>query len=66
MGGGALDNFIHVPLTLPDIRILSTQRTEQGHRLIRVESSLEGALCRSCGREIRDLQARCFAWGSPV
>jgi transposase len=49
-----MDNFIQVPLNLPDVRILSTQRTEQGHWLIRVESTLEGAQCRSCGREIRD------------
>ena len=50
-----MDNFIQVPLNLPDVRILSTQRTEQGHWLIRVESTLEGAQCRRCGREIRDL-----------
>jgi transposase len=49
-----MDNFIQVPLNLPDVRILSTQRTEQGHWLIRVESTLEGAQCRYCGREIRD------------
>src|SRR5215813_3848792 len=50
-----MDNFIQVPLNLPDVRILSTQRTAQGHWLIRVESTLEGAQCRRCGREIRDL-----------
>ena len=50
-----MDNFIQVPLNLPDVRILSTQRTEQGHWIIRVESTLEGAQCRRCGREIRDL-----------
>jgi transposase len=50
-----MDNIIQVPLDLPDIRILSTQRTEQGHWLIRVESTLEGTRCRHCGREIRDL-----------
>jgi transposase len=50
-----MDNFIQVPLNLPDIRILSTQRTEQGHWLIRVESTLDGTRCRRCGREIRDL-----------
>ena len=49
-----MDNFIQVPLNLPDVRVLSTQRTEQGHWLIRVESTLEGAQCRRCGREIRD------------
>jgi transposase len=50
-----MDNCIQVPLNLPDVRVLSTQRTEQGHWLIRVESTLEGAQCRRCGREIRDL-----------
>ena len=50
-----MDNFIQVPLNLPDVRVLSTQRTAQGHWLIRVESTLEGPRCRRCGREIRDL-----------
>jgi len=40
---------------LPDVRVLSTQRTEQGHWRIHVESLLEGTQCRRCGREIRDL-----------
>jgi transposase len=40
---------------VPDMRLLSTQRTEQGHWLISVESTLEGPLCRRCGRAIRDL-----------
>lgn len=51
-----MDNCIQVPLNLPDVRVLSTQRTEQGHWLIRVESTLEGARCRRCGQEIRDLR----------
>jgi transposase len=50
-----MDDIIRVPLNVPDVRILSTQRTEQGHWLIRVESTLEGAQCRRCGREICDL-----------
>jgi transposase len=50
-----MDNVIQVPLNLPDVRVLSTQRTAQGHWLIRVESTLEGAQCRRCRREIRDL-----------
>jgi transposase len=49
-----MDNFMPGPLNWPDVRILSTQRTEQGHWLIRVESPLEGAQCRHGGREIRD------------
>ena len=50
-----MDNLTPVPLNLPDVRVLSTQRTEQGHWLIRVECTLEGTRCRCCGREIRDL-----------
>ena len=50
-----MDNFIQVPLNLPDVRVLSIHRTEPGHWLIRVESTFEGAQCRRCGREIRDL-----------
>jgi transposase len=50
-----MDDIIQVPLNLPDVRMLSTHRTEQGHGLIRVESTLEGTRCRRCGREIRDL-----------
>jgi transposase len=44
-----------VPLNLPDVRVLSTQRTEHGHWLIHVESTREGTQCRRCGREIHDL-----------
>jgi transposase len=50
-----MDNIIQVPLNLPDVRVLSTQRTEQGHWFIHVECTLEGTRCRRCGREIRDL-----------
>jgi hypothetical protein len=50
-----MDHLIQGPLTLPDIRILSTQRMEQGHWLIRVESALEGAQYYRCGWEVRDL-----------
>jgi transposase len=50
-----MDNFIQVPLNLPDVRVLSMQRTERGHWLIHVESMREGTQCRRCGREIHDL-----------
>jgi transposase len=50
-----MDDLIQGPLNVPDVRILSTQRTEQGHWLLRVESPLEGTWCRRCGREIRAL-----------
>jgi transposase len=50
-----MDNCMQVPLNVPDVRVLSTQRTEQGHWLIHVESTLEGTQCRRCDRESRDL-----------
>jgi transposase len=50
-----MDNIIQVPLNLPDVCVRSTQRTAQGHWFIRVESTLEGARCHRCGRELRDL-----------
>ncbi len=50
-----MDNFIQVPLNLPDVRVLSTEKTEPGPWLIRLESTREGVQCRRCGREIRDL-----------
>jgi transposase len=50
-----MDNFIQVPLNLAAVRVFSTHQTEQGHRLIRVESTPEGTQCRRCRREIRDL-----------
>jgi len=50
-----MDTVIQVPLNLPDVRVRSTQRTAQGHWLIRVESTVERTRCRRCGREIRDL-----------
>ncbi len=50
-----MDNFIQVPLNLPDVRVLSAEKTAQGHWLIRLESTREGVQCRRCGRELRDL-----------
>jgi transposase len=51
-----MDNILQGPLDWPDSRLRATQRTAPGHWLIRVESTLEGARCRRCGREIRDLR----------
>ena len=50
-----MDNFIQVPLNLPDVRVLWAQRTAQGHWLIGGESTLAGAQGRRGGRESRDL-----------
>ncbi len=47
-----MDNSIQIPLDLPDVRVLEVSKTEKGDWLIRVESTLKGAICRKCGREI--------------
>ena len=46
---------IHIPLDLPDVRVLGVSQTEQGDWLIQVESTLEGTPCRKCGRSINQL-----------
>jgi transposase len=50
-----MDNLVQVPLNLPDVRVLSTQRTAHGHGLICVESTAEGTQCHRWGRDVRDL-----------
>ncbi|MEA5464772.1 ISL3 family transposase [Leptothoe sp. PORK10 BA2] len=47
-----MDNSIHIPLDLPEVRVLETTKTEQGDWLIRVESTQPGTKCRQCGRQI--------------
>jgi transposase len=46
---------IHIPLDLPDVRVLGVSQTEQGDWLIQIESTLEGTTCRKCGRSIHHL-----------
>jgi transposase len=50
-----MDHGRQVPLNWPDVGVLSTQRTAPGDWRSRVESTLAGAWCRRCGREMRDL-----------
>jgi transposase len=50
-----MENFIRVPLNLPQTRVLEVRQTERGDWLIRVESTQKGTLCRHCGREIREV-----------
>lgn len=45
-------NSIQIPLDLPDVRVLEVSQTEQGAWLIRIESTLKGTTCHSCGRLI--------------
>ena len=49
-----MENIIKVPLDLPDIRILSTEKTPEGAWLLRIESTLTSTRCSRCGREIFD------------
>lgn len=46
-----MDNFIQIPLDLPDVRVLDISKTDQGDWLIRVESILNGTTCHKCGRQ---------------
>lgn len=46
--------MIQFPLDLPEGHVVGTEMTETGDVLIRVESTLEGATCRRCGRDMRD------------
>jgi len=45
-----MDNNIHIPLDLPDVRIVEIIRTETEAWLIRVESTLNHTQCRKCGQ----------------
>ncbi len=47
-----MDNSIHIPLDLPDVRVLEVSQTDQGHWLIRIESTLSGTTCHQCGRQL--------------
>ena len=47
-----MDNLIHIPPDLPDVRVLEVSKTEEGSWLIRVESTLKVTKCRKCGREL--------------
>ena len=45
---------IKIPLDIPDVRLLSTQITDEGEFIISVESTLEGTTCRRCGAHITE------------
>jgi transposase len=46
-----MENQIHIPLDLPDVRILEVNQLSPQGWLIRVESTLKGSTCAKCGRE---------------
>jgi hypothetical protein len=50
--------LIPCPLDLPDVEVWKTARSAAGHRVITVESTLQGTRCRRCGREIREPYGR--------
>ena len=47
-----MDNSINIPLDLPDVCVLEVSKTEEGHWLIRIESTLKGTTCHRCGQQI--------------
>jgi hypothetical protein len=47
-----MDHFIQVPLHVPDMRVLATQRIAQGDWLIRVESPLVGTRVVAVGGRV--------------
>ena len=50
-----MDSSLHIPLDLPDVRVLNISKTEQGAWLIQIESTLNRTTCHKCGREITEL-----------
>ena len=47
--------FISIPLDIPDVRVLQTDLTQADEFILTVESTLETAICRRCGRTITEL-----------
>lgn len=46
--------FISIPLDIPDVRVLQTDLTQAGELILTIESTLESATCRQCGRTITE------------
>ncbi len=57
-----MDNYIHIPLDLPDVRVLDVSKTSKGHWLIRIESTLHGTICHRCGQKINHFHG----WDQPI
>jgi transposase len=47
--------FISIPLDIPDVRVLQTDLTQADELILTVESTLETAICRRCGRTSTEL-----------
>jgi transposase len=50
-----MDQLLQTLLNLPDIRVLGSEYTAQGDLIIRVESTVDSARCRRCGRQINQV-----------
>lgn len=48
-------SMIEFPLDIPDVRVLKSELSERGDLIITVESALQSATCRRCGRQIQEL-----------
>lgn len=44
--------LIQFPLDLPEVEVLKTELSAEGHLIVTVESTRRGTTCRRCGREI--------------
>ena len=49
---------LSIPLDIPDVRVLEIKTNKKGDYIITVESTLESAACRQCGREISQFHSR--------
>src|SRR3989442_15579328 len=50
----AMASMIEFPLDIPDVRVLKSEFSERGDLIITVESTLQSAACRLCGRQIQE------------
>lgn len=49
-----MNDLLQIPLGLADVRVLETRQARSGEWVITLESTLDHAVCRCCGREIHD------------
>jgi len=50
--------LISIPRDIPDVRVLQTELTKDGERILTVENILPSTTCRRCGRTITALHGR--------
>jgi len=49
--------MISIPLDIPDVRVLQTEWTKTGERILTVESTLDSTTCHRCGRLLTESYA---------